>query len=108
MFRSCTNFIKENAWERNYGVDLKEICKTQFNTFVHSKVKSFMWLFTSHALPVGTRLRCKETDNRCPYCMEVEDIKHMAFDCIVAKNIHDMVFTEWWSRTTESWWFNHP
>jgi hypothetical protein len=40
--------------------------------------------------------------------MEVEDIKHMAFDCIVAKNIHDMVFTEWWSRTTESWWLNHP
>jgi hypothetical protein len=32
----------------------------------------------------------------------------MAFDCIVAKNIHDMVFMEWWSRTTESWWLNHP
>jgi hypothetical protein len=40
--------------------------------------------------------------------MEVEDIKHMAFDCIIAKNIRDMVFTEWWSRTTESWWLNHP
>jgi hypothetical protein len=108
MFRSCTNSIKENAWERDYGVDLKEIRKTHLNTFAHSKVKGFMWLFTSHALPVGARLRRKETDNRCPHCMEVEDIKHMAFDCIVAKNIRDMVFTEWWSRTTESWWLNHP
>jgi hypothetical protein len=40
--------------------------------------------------------------------MEVEDIKHMAFDCIVAKNICNVVFTEWWSHTTESWWLNHP
>jgi hypothetical protein len=108
MFRSCTNSIKENAWERDYGVDLKEIRKTHLNTFAHSKVKGFMWLFTSHVLPVGTRLRHKETNNRCPHCIEVEDIKHMAFDCIVAKNIRDMVFTEWLSYTIESWWLNHP
>jgi hypothetical protein len=108
IFRSCTNSIKENIWERDYGVDLKEICKTHLNTFAHSKVKGFMWLFTSHALPVGTRLCCKETNNRCPHCMEVEDIKHMAFDGIVAKNIRDMVFMEWWTGTTESWWLNHP
>jgi hypothetical protein len=58
MFRSYTNSIKENTWERDYGINLKEICKTHLNTFAHSKVKGFMWLFTSHALPVGTRLRC--------------------------------------------------
>jgi hypothetical protein len=94
MFRSCTNSIKENAWERDYGIDLKEIHKTHLNTFAHSKVKGFMWLFTSHALLVGTKLCRKETNNRYPHCMEVENIKHMAFNCIIAKNIRDLVFTE--------------
>jgi hypothetical protein len=67
MFKSCTNSMKENAGERDYGVDLKEICKTHLNTFAHSKVKGFMWLFTSHALLVDIRLYRKKTDNRCPY-----------------------------------------
>jgi hypothetical protein len=87
-------------------IDDEDMCPVK--QYAHSKVKSFMWLFTSHALPVGIRLRRKETDNRCPHCTEVEDIKHIAFDCTIAKNIRDMVFMEWWSHTTESWWLNHP
>jgi hypothetical protein len=40
--------------------------------------------------------------------MEVEDIKHMAYDCCVAQYIHKKVFKEWWFCTTESRWYNHP
>jgi hypothetical protein len=78
MFRACNNSIKENTWVRDYGIDLKEVRRAQLNTYADSKVKGFMWLFTSHALPVGTRLHGKDACNKCPHCMEVEDIKHMA------------------------------
>jgi hypothetical protein len=44
MFRSCINSIKENAWVRDYGVDLEKVRKLHFSMFVHSKVKGFMWL----------------------------------------------------------------
>jgi hypothetical protein len=108
MFRACNNSIKENAWVRDYGIDLKEVCRAHLNTYTDLKVKGFMWLFTSHALLVGTRLRGKDACNRCLYCMEVEDIKHMAYDCCVAQYIRKKVFKEWWFHTTESRWYNHP
>jgi hypothetical protein len=41
MFRTCTNSIKENAWVRDYSVDLEQVRKLHFNTFAHSKVKGF-------------------------------------------------------------------
>jgi hypothetical protein len=56
MFRSCINSIKENAWVRDYGMDLEKVRKLHLNMFAHSKVKGFMWLWCSHALPAGTRL----------------------------------------------------
>jgi hypothetical protein len=108
MFRACYNSIKENAWVRDYGIDLKEVRRAHLNTYADSKVKGFMWLFTSHALLVGTRLCSKDACNRCPHCIEVEDIKHMAYDCCVAQYIRKKVFKEWWFCTTESRWYNHP
>jgi hypothetical protein len=53
MFRSCINSIKEDAWVRDYGVDLDKVCKLHLNTFAHSNVKGFMWLWCCHALPAG-------------------------------------------------------
>jgi hypothetical protein len=32
----------------------------------------------------------------------------MAYDCCVAQYIRKKVFKEWWFRTTESRWYNHP
>jgi hypothetical protein len=106
--QGCNNSIKENAWVRDYGINLKEVRRAHLNTYADLKVKGFMWLFTSHALPVGTRLHGKDACNRCPHCMEVEDIKHMAYDCCVAQYIRKKVFKERWFRTTESRWYNHP
>jgi hypothetical protein len=102
MFRSCINSI--NAWVRDYGVDLEKVRKLHLSTFAHSKVKGFMWLRCSHALPAGTRLRGKDANSACPHRGEIEDIRHMTYDCMVAAYIRDIVFTEWWARTTDSKW----
>jgi hypothetical protein len=104
MFRSCINSIKENAWVRDYGVDLEKVCKLHLSTFAHSKVKGFMWLWYSHTLPAGTRLRGNDANTACPHCREVEDIRHMTYDCIVAAYIRDIVFMEWWACATDSKW----
>jgi hypothetical protein len=74
MFRSCINSIKENVWVRDYGVDLEKVCKLHLSTFAHSKVKGLMWLWCSHALPAGTRLRGKDTNSACPHCGEIETL----------------------------------
>jgi hypothetical protein len=44
MFKICINSIKENAWVRDYSVDLEQVRKLHLNTFAYSKVKGFMWL----------------------------------------------------------------
>lgn len=102
MFRTHVPYIKVNAWARDWGIDVAKARKLHLNTFAQSKVKGFMWLFCSHALPVGTRLRGKNQETACPMCDRTEDIKHMAYDCASAKDIRFMVFREWWFRTTDS------
>jgi hypothetical protein len=37
------------------------------------------------------------------YLPEVEDIKHMAFDCIIAKNIRNNI----WVEFTQTLWARH-
>jgi hypothetical protein len=43
-----------------------------------------------------------------PIYREPEDIRHMAFNCLVAKYICKKVFKEWWARTTDCLWVMHP
>jgi hypothetical protein len=52
----------------------------------------------------GTRLRGKDANSACPHRREIEDIRHMTYDCMVAAYIRDIVFTEWWALTTDSKW----
>ena len=52
-----------------------------------------MWLFYSHALPVGSRMRGKDVNTSCPRCNHhTEDIEHMAFDCEWAADVRFLVF----------------
>ena len=57
LLRSCATRIKVNTWERDYAINLQVVRNNHKKTWANSKVKGFMWLLTSHALPVGTRLR---------------------------------------------------
>jgi hypothetical protein len=100
MFRSCINSIKENAWVRDYGVDFEKVRKLHLSTFAHSKVKGFMWLSPFQQAP-GLEARMP---TQHAHCGEVEDIRHMTYDCMVAAYIRDIVFTEWWACTTDSKW----
>jgi hypothetical protein len=65
------------------------------STFAPSKIKGFIWIFCSHALPVSTRLRGKKGKIECPQCRKPEDTRYMAVDCPVAKYICKIVFKEW-------------
>jgi hypothetical protein len=98
---ACINTIKVNAWVRDYNINLARVQREHLNTFAHSKVKGFMWLFCSPALPVGTQMRGKKAGTKCPHCYEEEDIHHMAFDCTTARYIRKIVFKEWCSRTRD-------
>jgi hypothetical protein len=108
MFRTCINSIKVNVWVRDYSVDLEQVRKLHLNTFAHSKVKGFIWLWCIHVLPAGTRLRGKDASSACLHCGKTEDIRHMTYDCIVAAYIREIVFTEWWACTTDSKWVMQP
>jgi hypothetical protein len=99
LLQACINTIKVNTWVRDYNINLARVQREHLNTFAHSKVKGFMWLFCSHALPVGTRMRGKKAGTKCLHFYEEEDIHHMAFDCTTARYIRKIVFKEWWSHT---------
>jgi hypothetical protein len=61
----------------NFRIEADVTVSTHLNTtFAHSKVKGFMWLFCSHALPGGTRMWGKNAGTKCPQCYEEEDIYH--------------------------------
>ena len=74
-------YLKENKWVEKYPINLRKVRQGHLGTFASSKVKGFMWLLCSHALPVGTRLRGSNAKAECPHCGIPEDIKHMVFDC---------------------------
>jgi hypothetical protein len=104
LLRSCTTGIKTNAWVRDLNINLKAARSCHKKTWADSKVRGFMWLFTSHALPVGTRLRGKGANTPCPLCTGTEDIEHMAFKCPHAQGIRKAVALEWWARTNDARW----
>jgi hypothetical protein len=78
IFRTCVNKIKTNKWVENYGISLQKVKQEHLSTFASSKIKGFMWLYCSYALPVGTRLRGKKAKIKCPQCRKPKDIRHMA------------------------------
>jgi hypothetical protein len=61
-----------------------------------------MWLWCSHALPAGKRHRGKDANIACPYHGEVEDIRQVIYNCMVAAYIRDIVFIEWFDLLPES------
>jgi hypothetical protein len=92
MFWNYVNKIKIKKWVENYKINLQKVRQKHLSIFASSKIKGFMWLFCSHALPVGTRLQGKKAKIECPQCRKPEDKRHMAFDCPVAKYTCKMVF----------------
>ena len=87
LLRSCTTRIKVNTWERDYAINLQVVRNNHKKTWANSKVKGFMWLLTSHALLVGTRLRGAGEGTPSHMCTCTEDIEHMAFHCPNAQKI---------------------
>jgi hypothetical protein len=72
----------------------------------YTSARLHMWLWCSHALPAGTRLRSKDANSACPHCGEIEVIRHMTYDCMVAAYIRYIV-SKWVMRSTfESAIFN--
>ena len=69
LLHSCTTRIKVNTWERDYAINLQVVRNNHKKTWANSKVKGFMWLLTSHALPVGTRLRGSGERHPLPYVL---------------------------------------
>jgi hypothetical protein len=108
LLRADTKRIKENKWVKKYNIDLQGVHKGYRKTFAHSKIKGFIWLLVSHALPVGTRLFGKESNTTCPRCgHHKEDIEHMAVKCPYAKDVRKATFKEWFVRTGDSKGYHH-
>ncbi len=100
LLRADTTNIKVNKWVSTYGIELSELHGMYQKTFCASKIKGFMWLFISHALPVGDRMRGKDAKKMCPRCGLVpETIKHMAHGCKWAKEVKTAAMLEWQVRT---------
>ena len=87
MYRSTKLAIKVNKWELNRDANLPDLRRTLFKSIASSRLKGFMWLLVSHALPVETRCHREDTTlDKCLYCGAPEDIKHMAYGCKRAKD----------------------
>ena len=99
---------KPIKWEDLYDTKVNFHLKLNQKSITHSRVKGFMWLFYLHALPVGTRLRGKDTDPSCKICGEEESISHMAHQCHTANTTWKLVTKEWLARTGQDEWFSNP
>jgi hypothetical protein len=98
-FRRENICAKPNKWVARYNIDLPLNFRRYRNIFASSKIKGFMWLLVSHALPVNAR-SWGEHDILCTRCTtQPETIKHMAFSCTFAREIRSIVFKEWFFRS---------
>ena len=74
--------IKPNAWERDYSADHLKLRSLARKSWAHSRIRGFNWLLASHALPVATRMRGKDSHNTCKCCGKADEtIRHMAYSC---------------------------
>ena len=97
---SAITNIKPNAWERDYGTDHLKLRNLTRKSWAHSRVRGFNWLLASHALPVASRMRGKDSCSTCKCCGKADEtIRHMSYGCKWAKDVRNIVFTEWWGRT---------
>ena len=71
--------IKPNAWERDYGTDHLKLRSLARKSWAHSQIRGFNWLLASHALPVATQMKGKDSCNTCKCCGKADEtIRHMA------------------------------
>ena len=97
---SAITNIKLNAWERDYGTDHLKLRSLARKSWAHSRIRGFNWLLASHALPVANRMRGKDSCSTCKCCGKADEtIRHMTYGCKWAKDVRNIVFTEWWGRT---------
>ena len=101
LFRKHNFYIKENKWALKYNININKPRNEQNRSIAHSRVKGFMWLFYSHALPVKDRLHGSGSKD-CPLCGGKETIKHMAASCEIAKATRKLVYKEWHGRTGDA------
>ena len=100
---SAITNIKPNAWERDYGTDHIKLQSLARKSWAHSRIRGFNWLLASHALPVATRMHGNADGTTCKCCgIADETIRHMVHGCKWAKEVRNIVFTEWWGRTGDS------
>lgn len=104
--RSAPTKRKINKWEAKGLNDLKGAYKTQTRTWAHAKIRGFMWLAVSHALPVGNRFF--DTEEFCPHCLKTETIEHALYNCGEAENVWHTVKKEWDHRMEDTTRLEHP
>ena len=100
---SAITNIKPNAWERDYGTDHFKLQTLARKSWAYSRIRGFNWLIASHALPVATQIRGKDSCNTCKCCGKADEtIRHMAYGCKWANDVRNIVFTKWWGKTGDS------
>jgi hypothetical protein len=64
-----------------------------WNIMVPPKVQLFLWLLSHNKLATVDKLKKKGMNKpeQCCFCSEKENIHHLFFDCVVAKNIWEYV-----------------
>ena len=105
LYRYAELKRKPIKWEDTYRIKVNPLMGLSSAGMTHSKVKGFMWLFYTHALPVATRMWGKETSQECKICGQRETIAHMSVDCLTARTTWKLVTKEWFARTAQPGWF---
>ena len=108
LYRYTNTRRKPIRWEEIFNTKINSLLELNMTNFTHSKVKGFMWLFYTHDLPVGARLRGKEANTPCKICGGRETIDHMASHCPTSKTTWKLVAKEWFARTGQESWFCNP
>ena len=99
-FRSTPTRRKDNKWLAQGLKDLKTAYRTQARTWAHAKIKGFMWLMVSHALPVGSRFFAAE--ELCPHCLKRETMEHALYGCKTAAATWLIAKKEWDHRMMDT------
>ena len=108
LYRFAELRRKPIKWEETFRVKVNPLIKQSTAGMTHSKVKGFMWLFYTHALPVATRMWGNDTTHNCKICGQRETIAHMSVECLTARTTWKLVTKEWFARTAQPGWYTNP